>query len=184
MDISFREASLEDSELVAKCVLAAVDLYDFKAECMQLKHTTQICMREDTLYSFRHALIVSVDGADAGCIISYPGEKYGQMRKQTFSLIAQHNPEINPEETGQETFPGEYYLDTMALMPQFRGLGLGVNILSRAIERGARLGYSKFSLIVAHTHPKLHTMYTRVGFRDHSELVFFGEMYTRMILER
>ncbi len=173
----------------------------------------EICAREDTLYSYARTRIACVDGRSAGALISYPGEDNAALRTFTWSLLEDDsspaasseasNPvppsqESRESDTSDDMFAdvdaeceaGEYYLDSLAVHPDFRGSlfdyedtrdKLGHILLLDGIRRGQALGYTRISLIVDVDRPRLHHYYSQLGFRPVRDILFFGHHYTRMV---
>ena len=179
-----------------------------------------ICAREDTLYSYARTRIACVDGRSAGALISYPGEENAALRTFTWNLLnppaasceASNPAVVEPVETPAEPSPkvistnsmatntfsdvepeceaGEYYLDSLAVHPDFRGRlfeyegtqeKLGHILLLDGIRRGEALGYTRTSLIVDVDRPRLKHYYSQLGFRPVRDILFFGHHYTRMV---
>jgi ribosomal protein S18 acetylase RimI-like enzyme len=165
-----------------------------------------ICAREDTMYSYARTRIAIVDGVQAGALISYPGEDNAALRDFTWSLLdpeaasreAANPTVVEPVETSAGTFSdvepeceaGEYYLDSLAVHPDFRGRlfeyegtqeKLGHILLLDGIRRGQALGYTRTSLIVDVDRPRLKHYYSQLGFRPVRDILFFGHHYTRMV---
>ncbi len=91
-----------------------------------------------------------------------------------------------------ECLPGEFYLDSMAILPEFRGRvyeyagstdRIGHLLMLDGIEEGRRKGFSRISLIVDKAKPRLKTYYSALGFRPDGEILFFGHLYGRMVKE-
>ena len=179
-DILIRNASTEDIPFVAGCVLAAVGLYDFKTASVETKTAEIVCSQENTLYSFRNARIATIEGTPIGCLVSYPGTIYESARKITFSFFERDGHHMPPTDT--ECFPDEYYLDSMAIVPAFRGYGIGKLLMQDGIRIAGEKGFKKVSLIVETDHPKLAAYYATLGFKAEREIDAFGDRYTRMIL--
>lgn len=164
---------------VAKCVLAAVDLYDFKEESIEKDIAEKVCGRKDTLYSYTKARIAEVDGRVAGCLVSYDGAGYADRRAITFPMFAEVGREI--PETAVETGPGEWYLDSMSIAPEFRGCGIGHSLMEDALSTARAKGLGAASLIVECSKPKLRDYYADLGFKDERVVDAFGEKYIRMV---
>ena len=179
-DIQIRDACAEDVPFVAGCVLAAVGLYDFETASVETKTAEAVCSMEDSLYSFRNARIATIDGTPVGGLVSYPGTIYESAREITFSFFEKDGHAMPPTET--EAYPDEYYLDSLAIVPAFRGCGIGKLLLQDGICIAGEKGFRKVSLIVETDHPKLADYYATLGFRPEREIEAFGERYTRMIL--
>lgn len=177
-DISIRRASKEDAEFVAWVVLTALDL-----DLSQLDKTAASCADDLSLYSWKNALVaIDGDGRPVGCIISYPGDEYMRMREYTWpSLWTDVDPEL-VRNTPREALPGEYYLDSMAIIPEARGEGLGHRLMLAAMEEGRKRGYDRFSLIVDIGKPHLRDYYASLGFRPAGPLRFITHDFTKMTL--
>lgn len=89
-----------------------------------------------------------------------------------------------------ECYPGEFYLDSMAILPEFRGKAyeyagstdrIGHLLMLDGIEQGRRKGFPRISLIVDKSKPRLKSYYSALGFRPDGEILFFGHLYDRMI---
>ena len=174
--IEIRDARREDAGLIAWVVESALDI-DGEVS----KSIKEVCADVGTLYSWQHARIVSVDGVDAGCLVSYRGEEYMRERNETWMRCWPGMLDVRELDGVEvETFPGEFYLDSMALKPEFRGLGLGRMLLLDGIRRAKGCGARCASLIVSVEKPRLQKYYEEVGFRGCGHIDFFGHGYNRM----
>lgn len=178
--IIMRGATSEDVTFVAECVLAAVDRYDFRSECPQLALTEQICGREDTLYSFRNAWIATIEGTTIGCLIAYDGTEYAKAREITYGIMKRNGVDLTGTEA--ETGPGEFYLDTLVLRPNFRKYGIGRLMIRYAVETARSRGLDRCSLIVSKDKERLGQYYESLGFRIDKEIAAFGEPYLKMVM--
>lgn len=168
--------------LIAKCAMAAIERYDF-ADDMDDDQSElydwllDICGRTDTLYSYRNTLVAKIDDEVVGCLISYPGDDYEAKRAFTFAALDGAGP------SDTETGPGEYYLDTLALLPAARGHRIGLRLMESVIDYATReLGYDRITLLVDEDKPRLEAYYASLGFRRDRTMKFMGHGYYRMIL--
>ena len=121
-----------------------------------------------------------MDGKMAGALLSYPGEIYKDLRASTFKefwpgFFAQFC------EDDPETGPGEYYLDSLAVLPEYRGKGIGRALLEDGIQKGIILGFRQVSLVADAEMPKLIHLYQSVGFVSAGHRHAFGVDFQRMI---
>lgn len=173
--MEIRKAKREDTAFVAWTVLTALDM-----DTSDLKKASDVCSDDFGLYSWKNALIAEEDVKPIGCIISYPGDKYLQFREYTWpKLWTDIDPELM-KNTPHETEPGEYYLDSMAILPEYRGKEIGMKLMQSAMEHGKELGYEKFALIVDVDKPHLHDYYSQLGFQDAGPIRFFTHLFTKM----
>lgn len=190
--VELRKARKEDAGFIAHVVMVAMGYNVFDKEVAVngtsplgklsdiLAALTDICAREDTLYSYKNTDIALFGGQVAGALVSYNGGDYKELAGRTFSLVAKSLgiPEMEP---GTETREGEYYLDSMAVLPEFRGHGIGKILMNNALESAEALGFTKVTLLVDVVKPWLHKLYESVGFEKGEQVMFFGEPFMRMI---
>ncbi len=190
MELEIRKAKVEEAPLIAHSILSAMHMEE-DVEAAEIEETlNRICALPDTLYSWRNTLVATVDGAFAGSITSYGGNTYKEVRDYTFSLFGRRVTLNMDDETGSN----EYYLDSLAVLPQFRTHGIGRELILQAMESGEALGFYTASLIVESGAENLIRLYTKCGFTvdesAHSKarpelpaghLWCFGMDYLRMI---
>ena len=141
---------------------------------------TRIAAMEDTLYSYRNTHVAVCGDEIAGAIVGYDGARYAELADRTFSLLAERlgTEKLSP---GTETGPGEYYLDSLYVNPLFRGRSVGSLLMRDELEVAEGLGFTTVSLLVDREKPWLHKLYSRLGFRMDGEVLFFGELFLRMV---
>lgn len=175
MNIEIRDAKIEDVEIVAWAVLTALDM-----ETDEMKKFIDSCSDESTMYSWKNSIVAVVDNNIVGCLIAYEGSWYKELRKRTWSSLWDDIDSNYLESIETEAHDGEFYLDSMAILPEYRGYGIGKLLLAYAIEKGEKLGCAYSSLLVDKDKPKLEAYYQTMGFERFGEMVFFGHDYYRM----
>lgn len=179
-----RDARPEDAPFLAKCIMAGMHFYDFEAEIPEgndiYERLVECEKRTDTLYSFAHTRVAETDGIAVGSLLSYPGNIYRDLRHKAFTELW---PELAETESNsdQETAPGEYYLDTLAVLPDYRGNGIGRALLKDGIEKGITLGYKQIALAADSDMPHLIKLYSSIGFVPADHRHAFGVDFQRMI---
>ena len=117
--IEIRPATLEDCLFVARCIGMALHI-ELPEE--RLPGVASICAREDVLYSYRHALIAWEDNKPMGLCLAYDGNNYHEIRQRTFALFAalddEPDDDMDLEHAEDETQAGEYYIDSLAVLPE------------------------------------------------------------------
>ena len=174
MNIEIRDAVIEDAELVGWAMLEALGI---PADSEYNK--IDVWRREDILYSWTRTRVALADGVPVGCLISYPGEEYAALRIHTWELIFGETSQ-DADRYDSETFPGEYYLDSLAVLPQYRGHGIGKALLMDGVAKGHAAGFERVTLIVDVDKPKNISLYESLGFERESQMSFFGHTYWRM----
>lgn len=207
MDLQFniRDGRAEDGPFIARNILAAMgyDVFGKNMETVAVEafhKLAAVCSRLDTLYSYRRARIAEVrsgrnEAEPVGSLTSYPGDEYFPLRDYTWIRFGNRG---NWKETygDDECEPGEWYLDAMAVKPEWRKHRFGIEIAGQrltgkighllmldGIDLARWNGFPRVSLIVERAKPRLAAYYSALAFRPVRDLIFFGEPYTRMILE-
>jgi len=178
-DIVILPATAQDAPFIARNILDAMGVKEISG---MHKELTEICRKEDTLYSWKRTYIVQVGGTPAGSLTSYDGAMYKELKDRTFSIISAKTGE-DYSEVGEETRPGEYYLDSLAIIPEYRFHHLGSLLIDNALHIAQGLGFTLVSLIAEKDKVWLQHYYESLGFYADGELLFFGHQYVRMIQE-
>lgn len=186
MPIILRPATPEDAPFVTTVLMEALTRNALQPDGQLTpeardthRRLTPITLRDDTLYSYRHAtLAVDPCGTPVGGIIAYPGGLYNELQRTTFALI----PDLldfDPAQMDPEARPGEYYLDSLCVLPTSRGQGIGRLLLQRAIADAQARGLTP-TLAVHPENLKAQALYARQGFRPAGRYFIFGDEYLRM----
>ena len=175
MNIEIRDAKIEDVEIVAWTVLTALDM-----ETDEMKKFIDSCSDESTMYSWKNSIVALVDGVAVGSLIAYDGRRYQQLRHRRWDSLWDDMDKDYLSKVEAEARDGEFYLDSMAIRPEYRGMGIGRMLIEYAIEKGKRLGCAYSSLLVDKDKPKLEAYYKAMGFERFGEMEFFGHYYYRM----
>lgn len=172
--ITFRKATQADALFIAKGFHAAMLMEDAPEERIRL-FAEKICSRDDVLYSARNTTIAELDGKPVGMLTAYDGSRYSAMRQVTMQLVKEH---LGTEFPGMEdeTVPGEYYLDSLAVRPGLRGKGIGRRLLENGIAEGKSRNLT-VTLAVDPVNEKAQKLYRAIGFRPMGELFIFGHTY-------
>lgn len=187
MSYLIRPAMPEDGAFIGKCVCEGIGFEIFEKETDQNREIAEriapLAAREGTLYSYLNTLIAEVDGEVAGAVISYPGEYYHEWRQETFRdhpYFKDLDLDVMPDEAG----PGEYYIDTLAVLPRFRRRGIGSELMKERIAQVQR-GHPdlRITLLVDPENLNGQRIYSRLGFQFiNRNVVAFNHLYWKMAL--
>lgn len=183
--LHIRDAYPSDSPFLAECIMAGMHFLDFD-DIMNddlsdiLDGITECETRMDTLYTHARTRVAEVDGTPVAALLSYPGTLYKELRDRTFR---EYWPAFFVEHAGDdpETDPGEYYLDSLAVLPAFRHQGIGKAMLEDGIRRGIEEGFTRIALVADSTMPHLVSLYESLGFTPAEHRHAFGTDFLRMI---
>lgn len=183
--VQLRDATLDDTPFIARVVLAGIDMLDMDAVLPDeqrsiFEHLIEICRMDDTLYSYRNTRIAEIDGKSVGALVAYDGSHYAKMREKTFGLVQQTSG-MDLSRNAMETGPGEFYLDSMAILSDYRGMGIGKLLMRDRVDFAFDNGFQKVTLLVDKDKPRLQQYYESEGFIFGEELFVFGSWYNKLV---
>lgn len=183
--VQFRDATSEDAPFIARVVLAGIDMLDLDAVLPEeqrhlYEHLIEICRMDDTLCSYRNTRIAEIDGNRVGALVAYDGARYAKMREKTFGLVMQTSG-MDLNHNAMETGPGEFYLDSMAILSEYRGAGIGKKLMHDRVDFALSNGFQKVTLLVDKDKPCLKRYYECEGFAFSEEMFVFGAWYNKMV---
>lgn len=136
---------------------------------------TELAALDDTQYSYLNTLkAVDSDGNILGIIIGYDGARLHSLREQFFKVVNKHTGE-DLTAIADETDPGEWYLDSLAVWKEHRGNGIGEALLREAIKKARESG-KPAGLLVDKGNPKARKLYEKVGFHYVDDRLFIDVM--------
>lgn len=181
-----RQATIDDVLFVAQGVVMALHLDPNEQDIPAI---AKICSREDVLYSYKNALIAfekdSITGKEkpVGLCLCYDGKGYHEIRLRTFALFPDKSEDMDFEHFEDETCEGEYYIDSLAILPEYRRQGFATQLMKAQIDKGRSLGLPVATLLVDPENPNAQKLYTNLGFRYSSDVYAFGKIYWKLTLE-
>lgn len=167
--IVVREARRGDAPLIASVVCMAVG-YDVSHPIYPV--FLSLARRKHTQYSYLNALVAEVDGVAAGAIVGYNGACLAELREPIYALLKERLGSV--PEIEDETESGEFYLDSVGVLPQFRGCGVGRALINSCCERAFSRGHRCVGLIVDYDNPRAEKLYTTLGFGRVGTRLFLG----------
>lgn len=169
---TIREARQEEASVVARYIMMAMTddcclhlagpgntLDDFH------RLMTKMAAMEQTQYSYRNALVAAdAEGTVVGACVAYDGASMKLLRETFLShLLSDLGHDFQFAE--DETQPGEYYIDTLAVSPQHRHQGIATRLLHAAIGRATASGLPA-ALLVDVGNPNAERLYRSLGFEE------------------
>ena len=168
-NITIRAATPLDSKLIAMVVCMAVD-YETSHPIYTVFE--ELAQHNASQYSWRNTLIAEVDGEVAGAIVGYDGAMLKQLREPIFPLLIKYLG--SAKEIEDETEAGEFYLDSLGVLPHFRGLGIGAKLIVAMCDKAFSEGHQRAGLIVDIDTPRAEKLYTSLGFEYVGDKCFLG----------
>ena len=151
--VLLRDATSDDAPFIARVVLAGIDMLDIDATLPDEQHSIyehlmDICRMNDTLYSFCNTRIAEIDGHPVGALVAYDGARYTALRAKTFGLVQQTSG-MDLSRNAMETGSGEFYLDSMAILSDYRGIGIGKKLIRDRMDYALRNGFHKVTSLLS-----------------------------------
>ena len=171
MKVDIREANKMQASEIARLIMMAMtddcclyycgegyDLADFH------QMMTILVEREDSQYSYRNTLVAMVDDKIVGIAVSYDGGRLHELR-QAFIQVAKKYIGKDHSSMDDETQKGELYLDSLAVLPDYRRQGIAQRLLKATKEKADQMGLPCVGLLVDKGNPTGEAFYATAGFR-------------------
>ncbi len=186
-DIATRPAGIADSALIADAVMAAFGDEMCQRLCCGAprEHIRDffrtIASQPHTQYSYRNAMICTVDGIAAGAICGYDGSRLDELRRPVLEALEERFGAL-PSPIGDETQPGEFYLDSIGVAPLYRECGVGERLLRDMTAKARQEGAGVVALLVDSCNPSAERLYRRIGFRRSGTRQLLGHTMYHMTI--
>lgn len=121
----------------------------------------QRAQRENGAFSYRNTVICEHDGEIAAALIGYalPDEPEPVDYADMPAIVV-------PLQQLEDLAPGTWYINVLAAFEQYRGRGIGSDLLKLAEHRSSESGCTGLSLIVSDANAEARRLYTRSGYAE------------------
>ena len=177
--IRIRRATIEDVAYIAEGIYHAFLLEDEGLYNQWIMTLNEVCVQEDTHYSYRNTWIAEVDGVRAGMMIAVDGEHYHEQRDKMYPQLKELFDVAfgkGWDEMEDEAKAGEFYIDSLSVSLPYRNQGVGTALIEKAKEMAKEKGIGVVTLAVEpmNTAKKL---YQKLGFGYQRVIKIFNEEY-------
>lgn len=162
---TFRPARIEDAAMLAELVNYAGEglplyLWGKIAATGETPWDVarQRAARESGSFSYRNATIIEHSGKAAGSLIGYAIPEVAEP------ITADMPARFVPLQQLENLAPGTWYVNVLAVLPPYRGRGLGTEMLRLADRTGNELGCRGMSVIVSDANRGARQLYERMGY--------------------
>lgn len=199
--VSVRPARKSDAADIARLVVMAwpVDAFLAHGEGKTIEDlvelVAEVAAKEDTLYSYTNTVVAEIaperdsdskaasdeanGGKVVGIMIGYDGAALHRLRRPVEEAFASRFG-ASDMKWDDETQAGEFYYDSIAVDPGYRGYGIGTALFDAMGKRAAQLGHDVAGLLVDLDNPSAEKLYSRLGFMTVGEKDFFGHSMKHM----
>ncbi|MBE1443658.1 GNAT family N-acetyltransferase [Paenibacillus sp. OAS669] len=145
-----------------------------------LERLTQFFQTEGNRFSYSNLLVKEIDGVVAGMILCYHGSDAETIDRPILEQLRslKNDPNLSLDKEADED---EYYIDALAVFPEWGGRGIGTELIRAAEEHGRQLGYDKIALNVEQYNEKACALYKKLGYEADKNTVINGHTYFHMV---
>ncbi|MDR0921781.1 MAG: GNAT family N-acetyltransferase [Lactobacillales bacterium] len=140
----------------------------------------QAILQDGYRYSYKRALVATVEGKVAGVAFGYTNEEESTIDVVFQQLLKEKTGLDQKLFTDSEVLGEEWYLDSIAVYDSFRGHGAGSKLLSALPEVAKESGKKVVGLNVDLENPKAQKLYEKTGFVTVGEMEIAGHKYHHM----
>ncbi|MCD8385398.1 MAG: GNAT family N-acetyltransferase [Bacteroidales bacterium] len=186
-----RQGRPQDARLIAEGIVMAITpetcLEAFGHPGITIEDVTEVfealAARPRTQYSYLNTLVAEDEatGEPMGLIVSYDGAELHELREQFVKEAEERLGWKAPHPLPDETDASEVYIDTLAVLPQWRRRGVGKALLEEAAKLAERMRGKPAGLLVAKHNAKAERLYDSAGFRYVGDRDFFGESMRHLV---
>ena len=139
--------------------------------------------------SYQYADVAEDKNGIAGLVLSFPWDFVPKLNKPIVEKLPgiykssreDFKNKVIPMIKTREAMPNEYYVDSVAVYPEYRGHGIASKLLKVAKIKSSTYGFDKMSLIVKPENKKAISLYKNHGYSVRGKLTLAGIKYLSMI---
>ena len=121
----------------------------------------QRAARETGGFSYRNSAVAEIDGKVVGGLVGYP------VADEPEPVDVESTPPMFvPLRELENLAPGTWYVNSVAVFPEARGLGVGSQLMKHAEQIAKDLGLRGLSLIVSDANHGARQLYERLGYEE------------------
>jgi len=168
---AYRQATAKDSRFIAGMIdissdgIALIEWTEAAqaaGDCTALDIGAGIYASEEGEYSYRNCCIAEVADRRVGMLLGFP------MPARDPSDVASPPPFDGTDVFAPYKYleaPDTWYICGVALLPEYRGHGIGTGLMQMAREQARTHGYTQLSLVVFEENAAALRLYRRLGYQ-------------------
>lgn len=180
VEFLFRAATVNDCPKIAQLFSIATDgianytwstLQTACPELSLIEIGAKRYAKEQTDFSYQNCVVVEYDGEVIGMMVSFP-LKASEAESEGNSEAANHSePSLSEADVLAPYYrlklkaPKTWYIGGIALFPEFRGQGIGTQLLGIARRQAQEQGFQKLSLLAFEQNKRAVKLYEQNGFK-------------------
>jgi ribosomal protein S18 acetylase RimI-like enzyme len=177
--MQIRKAVVADALPIAHCLFLATEeiIYAFIREKSKQKAVDflfHFTAGINNQYSYQNCWVVEVNNEILAAVSVYNGANLYKLRAPVLNYITTNYGAL-PFTLEDETEPGEYYIDSIAVNPNHQGKGLGSMLLKLLIEEYVVNRKETLGLLVDENNPNAKKLYLSLGFEVVKRKILVGK---------
>lgn len=134
-------------------------------------------------YGYENAYIYLVGDEITGVLFGYPGEWEALIDGPLQASMLKFGFSYKKFLQENETLPGEWYIDTLVIDPDFRRQGIAGKLLSYVEDVAKENDFDRIALNCEMDNGPAHKLYLKSGFVNGTHIVLSGHIYWHMTKE-
>ncbi|MFD1472929.1 GNAT family N-acetyltransferase [Companilactobacillus mishanensis] len=184
-EMMFRNAKEEDIDQILPTLFQIFDEMELDIFKEAGNDTMEQVIREgfelsNYRYGLDHILVNEKDDKVAAIVVSYPEEAEETIDDPLVKILKQHGINQSSIFTDKEAWPGEWYLDSFAVAPEFQNQGVGTETMIDFIDMLKKRGEKVLSLNVDVDNEPAKHVYDKIGFKKVGQLYIGSHLYDHM----
>ncbi|WP_163651892.1 GNAT family N-acetyltransferase [Listeria sp. PSOL-1] len=181
-----RQATMDDATEIAPLLLTIwkdmeLSIFKTEKEATIIKALTKAILLPNYRYYYKHIYVYEKGQQIAGVVAGYPSKIEPLIEKPWQQVIEEfHLTHTKPVFVDLETFPNEWYLDSLVTSEEFRGQGIGSALTNELPNIAKASGESVIGLNCDKKNPHAKRLYNRLGFVKVGEVVLGTHLYDHM----
>lgn len=132
-------------------------------------------------YSLDRGMVYEIDGEVAGIAFGYPSVDESSIDEPFKTILGKHGYDPTEELfTDRESLSNEWYIDSIVVKKDYRGLGIGSHLLENLNYRALEDGYHTIGLNVDIDNTQAKKLYSKIGFKKITDIMISGHQYDHM----
>jgi len=179
-----RQAKERDAEAIVELIMLAIDdianqLTGYDNDIAIKAQLLEYVLQPHNRFSLEYITVFEVQNQIAGMMLCYKGDDEASLYAPTAKHLEQRLG--HPIQLDSEADPGEYYIDAIAVFPQFQGKGIASQLLQYAEVIAKQQLLDKTSLNVDIDNNQAYGVYVKKGYVETKQITINKSPFRHMI---
>lgn len=181
-----RKSEPKDHQVVASLMIQAMEDWATaftKSEDLTIAHSLfeKFFQQKGNQYSFENAWVALEGNEVIASITAYDGGKLRKFRQPFLDYVNQKfGYDVALED---ETESGEFYIDTIGVLPSFQGKGIGRKLIEFIVSVAEEMEFDQVGLLVDVENPAAKRLYEKIGFQVVGRKELMDGQYEHLVLK-